>query len=49
VSGLSVTQEVGRAADRARVSNVVRLHQGGGSWSWVLGDLKTLLETGEKR
>ena len=24
-----------------------RLHEGGGGWSWVLSDLKTLLETGK--
>lgn len=24
-----------------------RLHEGGGGWSWILSDLKTLLETGK--
>jgi hypothetical protein len=25
---------------------VRRIYEGGGGWSWVLSDLKTLLETG---
>ena len=31
----------------AQLAGVGRLFQGGGGWSWVLSDLKTLLETGQ--
>jgi hypothetical protein len=30
-----------------QVAGVVPLKQGGGGWSWILSDLKTLLETGK--
>ena len=33
-----------RTAEQA--ASVARLHEGGGGWSWILSDLKTLLETG---
>ena len=26
--------------------SVARLQKGGGGWSWIISDLKTLLETG---
>jgi len=29
-----------------QVASVARIHEGGGGWSWILSDLKTLLETG---
>ena len=31
----------------AQVAGDAPLEQGGGGWSWILSDLKTLLETGK--
>jgi hypothetical protein len=42
-----VTHELEGAPRTAeQVASVARLHEGGGGWSWILSDLKTLLETG---
>ena len=47
---LTVVHELeGAPTTAAQVSSIARLHEGGGGWSWILSDLKTLLETGEKR
>jgi uncharacterized protein YndB with AHSA1/START domain len=46
---LTVTHELENAPITAdQVASVARLHEGGGGWSWILSDLKTLLETGQK-
>jgi uncharacterized protein YndB with AHSA1/START domain len=45
---VTVTHELESAPKHAaQVASVARLHEGGGGWSWILSDLKTLLETGE--
>jgi hypothetical protein len=45
---LTVTHELENAPrTAAQISGQGRLHEGGGGWSWILSDLKTLLETGE--
>jgi uncharacterized protein YndB with AHSA1/START domain len=47
VTRLTVTHELEGAPQTAdQVASVARLHEGGGGWSWILSDLKTLLETG---
>ena len=47
VTRLTVTHELEGAPRTAeQVASVARLHEGGGAWSWILSDLKTLLETG---
>ena len=47
VTRLTVTHELENAPmTAAQLAGVGRLHEGGGGWSWVLSDLKTLLETG---
>jgi uncharacterized protein YndB with AHSA1/START domain len=46
---LTVTHELENAPVTAdQVASVARIHEGGGGWSWILSDLKTLLETGTK-
>ena len=48
VSHLTVTHELdGAPIHAAQVASSSPLAQGGGGWTWVLSDLKTLLETGE--
>jgi uncharacterized protein YndB with AHSA1/START domain len=45
---LTVTHELENAPrTAAQITGQGRLHEGGGGWSWILSDLKTLLETGE--
>jgi uncharacterized protein YndB with AHSA1/START domain len=46
---LTVTHELENAPGTAAqlAGSDARLHEGGGGWSWVLSDLKTLLETGK--
>jgi uncharacterized protein YndB with AHSA1/START domain len=45
---LTVTHEVENAPlHAAQLASVAKLHEGGGGWSWILSDLKTLLETGK--
>ncbi len=45
---LTVTHVLeGAPLTAASVTSVARLHEGGGGWSWILSDLKTLLETGK--
>ncbi len=45
---LTVTHELENAPKTAAtVSGLGRLTEGGGGWSWILSDLKTLLETGK--
>jgi uncharacterized protein YndB with AHSA1/START domain len=47
VTRLTVTHELEGAPTTAeQVASVARLREGGGGWSWILSDLKTLLETG---
>jgi uncharacterized protein YndB with AHSA1/START domain len=47
VTRLTVTHELEGAPRTAeQVASVARLHEGGGGWSWIISDLKTLLETG---
>jgi len=44
---LTVTHELaGAPHTAAQVAGDSRLHEGGGGWSWILSDLKTLLESG---
>jgi uncharacterized protein YndB with AHSA1/START domain len=48
VTRLTVTHELEGAPGTAeQVASVAKLREGGGGWSWILSDLKTLLETGE--
>jgi uncharacterized protein YndB with AHSA1/START domain len=45
---LTVTHELDNAPQTAeQLAGIGRLAEGGGGWSWVLSDLKTLLETGK--
>jgi uncharacterized protein YndB with AHSA1/START domain len=45
---LTVTHELEGAPGTAeQVASLAKLREGGGGWSWILSDLKTLLETGE--
>ena len=47
VTRLTVTHELENAPmTAAQLAGVGRIREGGGGWSWVLSDLKTLLETG---
>ena len=47
VSKLTLTHDLTRAPHTAEmVSGKGDAEQGGGGWSWILSDLKTLLETG---
>jgi uncharacterized protein YndB with AHSA1/START domain len=47
VTRLTVTHELDNAPRTAtQLAGVGRIYEGGGGWSWVLSDLKTLLETG---
>jgi uncharacterized protein YndB with AHSA1/START domain len=47
VSTLTVTHELENAPLTAeQVASVARIYEGGGGWPMILGDLKTLLETG---
>ena len=47
VTRLTVTHELENAPiTAAQVASDARIHEGGGGWSWILSDLKTLLETG---
>ena len=44
---LTVTHELeGAPKHAAQVASIAPLAQGGGGWTWILSDLKTLLETG---
>ena len=36
------------AGERVALHDEARLREGGGGWSWILSDLKTLLETGKE-
>jgi uncharacterized protein YndB with AHSA1/START domain len=48
ITRLTVTHELEGAPRTAEtVAGVIPLEQGGGGWSWILSDLKTLLETGK--
>jgi hypothetical protein len=48
ITRLTVTHKLEGAPKHAeQVAGVVPLKQGGGGWSWILSDLKTLLETGK--
>jgi len=47
VTRLTVTHELDNAPHTlAAVSNDEKLREGGGGWSWILSDLKSLLESG---
>jgi uncharacterized protein YndB with AHSA1/START domain len=47
IATLTVTHELeGAPVTADQVASVARIHEGGGGWSWILSDLKTLLETG---
>jgi uncharacterized protein YndB with AHSA1/START domain len=47
-AALTVTHELeGAPRHAAQVASRAPLAQGGGGWSWILSDLKTLLETGK--
>ena len=51
VTRLTVTHELeGAPVTAGQVTNAgaARIHEGGGGWSWLLSDLKTLLETGNR-
>jgi hypothetical protein len=44
---LTVTHELdGAPRHAAAVASTAPIGQGGGGWTWILSDLKTLLETG---
>ena len=48
IAQLTVTHELdGAPLVSAQVASVAPLAQGGGGWTWILSDLKTLLETGK--
>jgi uncharacterized protein YndB with AHSA1/START domain len=48
VTALTVTHELEGAPQTAKqVAGTVDIASGGGGWSWILSDLKTLLETGK--
>ena len=48
VSQLTVTHELeGAPLHAAQVASIAPLEQGGGGWTLILSDLKTLLESGE--
>jgi uncharacterized protein YndB with AHSA1/START domain len=45
---LTVTHELeGAPIHLEQVTSQAKLREGGGGWSWILSDLKTLLETGK--
>jgi uncharacterized protein YndB with AHSA1/START domain len=47
ITRLTVTHELENAPKTAeQLASVAKIYEGGGGWSWVLSDLKTLLETG---
>ena len=47
VAHLTVTHELeGAPKHAAQVASIAPLAQGGGGWTWILSDLKTLLESG---
>jgi uncharacterized protein YndB with AHSA1/START domain len=47
---LTVTHELENApATALQVAGEARLQEGGGGWSWILSDLKTLLESGQSQ
>ena len=47
VTHLTVTHELeGAPKHAAQVASTAPLAQGGGGWTWILSDLKTLLESG---
>ena len=51
VTRLTVTHELeGAPITAAQVANATaaRIHVGGGGWSWILSDLKTVLESGTR-
>ena len=44
---LTVTHELeGAPKHAAQVASIAPLAQGGGGWTWILSDLKTLLASG---
>ena len=46
ISHLTVTHELdGAPMTAAQVASAAPISQGGGGWTWILSDLKTLLET----
>jgi uncharacterized protein YndB with AHSA1/START domain len=48
ITRLTVTHELeGAPIHLEQVTNQAKLREGGGGWSWILSDLKTLLETGK--
>jgi uncharacterized protein YndB with AHSA1/START domain len=48
ITRLTVTHELEGAPIHAQqVATDARLREGGGGWSWILSDLKSLLETGK--
>jgi uncharacterized protein YndB with AHSA1/START domain len=48
ITRLTVTHDLEGAPIHAeQVSTEAKLREGGGGWSWILSDLKTLLETGK--
>jgi uncharacterized protein YndB with AHSA1/START domain len=48
IAQLTVIHELdGAPLTSAQVASIAPLAQGGGGWTWILSDLKTLLETGE--
>jgi uncharacterized protein YndB with AHSA1/START domain len=48
ITRLTVTHELEGAPIHAeQVATQAKLREGGGGWSWILSDLKTLLETGK--
>jgi uncharacterized protein YndB with AHSA1/START domain len=48
ITRLTVTHELEGAPIHAeQVASEAKLREGGGGWSWILSDLKTLLETGK--
>jgi hypothetical protein len=48
ITRLTVTHELAGAPKTAeQVAGDLPLEAGGGGWSWILSDLKTLLETGQ--
>ena len=48
ITRLTVTHELEGAPIHAeQVSSEAKLREGGGGWSWILSDLKSLLETGK--
>ena len=48
ITRLTVTHELeGAPIHLEQVTSQAKLREGGGGWSWILSDLKTLLETGK--